>query len=64
MTTLYFIEDDFFIDLEDAKKRQRQFVSASIDTIETEKTYDEFMVDYEQLRKEGNSIVDSIEWAK
>ncbi len=32
--------------------------------IETEKSFDEFVEEYEKCREEGNSIIDSIEWAK
>ena len=32
--------------------------------IETNKTYDEFVEDFENAREEGNSIIDSIEWSK
>lgn len=31
--------------------------------IKTEKSLDEFENDYDRLRAEGNSIIDSIEWA-
>ena len=30
----------------------------------TGKEFDEFVEDYENARAEGNSIIDSIEWAK
>ena len=32
--------------------------------ISTSKDFDAFVEDYEQAREEGNSIIDSIEWAK
>lgn len=32
--------------------------------IETDKDFDTFVEDYENAREEGNSIIDSIEWAK
>lgn len=31
--------------------------------IKTEKSLDELEIAYEELRREGNSIIDSIEWA-
>ena len=32
--------------------------------IETEKDFDTFLKDYEEVWEQGNSIIDSIEWAK
>lgn len=32
--------------------------------IRTEKDFETFVEDYENAREEGNSIIDSIEWAK
>lgn len=40
------------------------YVMASFDVIKTNKSQEQFMDDYEQLRLEGNSIIDSIELAK
>lgn len=32
--------------------------------IKTEKDFEKFVEDYENAREEGNSIIDSIEWAR
>lgn len=32
--------------------------------VRTLKSFDKFIKDYELYRKEGNSIIDSIEWAR
>ena len=36
----------------------------SFTLIETDKDFDTFVKDYEEVREQGNSIIDSIEWAK
>lgn len=40
------------------------YIMASFDVIKTNKSQEQFMDDYEQARLHGNSIMDSIEWAK
>ena len=40
------------------------YAMASFDIIITSKSQEQFMEDYEQARFEGNSIIDSIEWAR
>lgn len=32
--------------------------------IKTSKSYEQFIADYEQVRKDGNSIINSIKWSK
>ena len=32
--------------------------------VETSKDFDKFVEDFEHVREEGNSIIDSIEWVK
>lgn len=38
--------------------------SKSHTVIKTNKDFDTFVEDYENAREEGNSIIDSIEWAR
>lgn len=45
-------------------ERIENYVMANFDVIKTTKSQEQFMEDYENARLEGNSIIDSIEWAK
>lgn len=55
MNTFYFNDKTERIETEKPKN--------SYTEIRTEKSLDEFENDYDRLRAEGNSIIDSIEWA-
>ena len=61
---IFYKEDRFFANEEDAKLFAKRFINKNVDEIETTKTFDEFVEEFENYRKEGNSIVDSIYWSK
>lgn len=61
---IFYKEDRFFTNEEDAKLFAKIFINKNVDEIETTKTFDAFVEEFENCRKEGNSIVDSIEWSK
>lgn len=61
---IFYKEDRFFTNEEDAKLFAKRFINKNVDEIETTKTFDEFVEEFSNCRKEGNSIVDSIEWSK
>ncbi len=61
---IFYKEDRFFTNEEDANLFAKRFINKNIDKIETIKTFDEFVEEFENCRKEGNSILDSIEWSK
>lgn len=61
---IFYKEEVFFKDEENAKLFAKRFINKNVNEIETTKTFDEFVEEFENCRKEGNSIVDSIEWSK
>lgn len=64
MNTFYFFENDIYEKKEQAEKAARNFKIKHIDEIETDKDFNTFYNDYRACREEGNSCLDSIEWAK
>ena len=64
MNTFYFFEGNIYKTKEQAEKAAKDYNIKRIDEIKTTKTFDEFETEYEKAREEGNSCLDSIEWAK
>lgn len=64
MNTFYYFEGRIFETKENAEQVARNYTSKKIDEIETEKTFDEFENAFDELKEQGNSDLDAIEWAK
>jgi hypothetical protein len=64
MNTFYHFEGRIYETLEEVTKATKNYTTKKYDEIETEKSFDEFDTEFDKLRAEGNSIADSIEWAK
>lgn len=64
MNTFYFFENDIYETKEQAEFAAKDFRIKHIDEIETNKDFNTFYNDYRVYREEGNSCLDSIEWAK
>ena len=64
MNTFYHFEGRVFETEELAKVATKDYVSKKIDIIETDKDFDKFYECFTNCRFEGNSIADSIDWAK
>lgn len=60
----YFVENDVFETKEQAEFSVRHLKNKHIDEIETEKDFETFYNNYWTCRDQGNSCLDSIEWAK
>ncbi len=67
MNTFYYFEGRIFETLESAqstKKSMGSYGFTSIDKIETNKTFEEFENEFDKCKKDGDSDLDAIEWAK
>lgn len=64
MNTFYHIEGDVYETLKEAERVKEQYKMARIDEVETDKDFSSFEAEYERVRKQGNSIEDSLSWAK
>ena len=64
MNTFYFFEGRVYETLEQVQSATKDYASKKFDEIETSKSFDEFEDAYDEARAEGNSCLDSIEWAK
>lgn len=64
MNKFYYFEGEIYETLELVQNATKNYTCKKIDEIETSKSFDEFEEAYEDARAEGNSSLDSIEWAK
>lgn len=64
MNTFYFFENNVYETKEEALNATKNYNNKKIDEIETSKNFATFENDYQIARDEGNSCLDSIEWAK
>lgn len=64
MNTFYYFENNIYEKLEDVQFAMKNYTCKKYDEIKTLKDFDEFENEYDNLRKEGNSALDAIEWAK
>lgn len=64
MSTFYYFEGRIFETKENAEFAARNYTTKQIDKIETEKSFDEFENAFDELKEQGNSDLDAIEWAK
>ncbi len=64
MNTFYYFENNIYETKEEAQNATKNFNNKRIDEIQTEKDFNSFEELYTQAREEGNSCVDSIEWAR
>jgi len=63
MNTFYHFEGRIYEKIENVEKATENYRNKNYDEIKTEKSFDEFENAYERLRAEGNSIMDSIDFA-
>lgn len=64
MNNFYHFEGNIYETVEAVEAATRNYCNKRYDVIKTLKSFDEFEEEYDKCRKEGNSILDSIEWAK
>lgn len=64
MNTFYFFENNVYETREEAENATKNYTNKKIDVIETNKDFTSFENDYKSARNDGNSCLDSIEWAK
>lgn len=63
MNKFYHFEGRIYEKIENVEKATENYRNKKYDEIKTEKSFDEFENAYERLRAEGNSIMDSIDFA-
>lgn len=63
MNTFYYFESRIFETKKEAEKLAKNFINKKIEEIKTEKSFDDFEDAYYQLKKDGESDFDAIEWA-
>ena len=64
MNTFYYFEGRIFETKEQVEENAKNYNCKKFDEIETLKSFDEFENEFDNLKAEGNSDLDSIEWAK
>lgn len=64
MNTFYYFEGNIYETIGAAEYAARNYNIKRIDSIKTEKSFDEFETAFEEVKKECSSDVDAIEWAK
>lgn len=60
----YYAENDVYETKEQAERALRDLKIKHIDEIETDKDFNSFYNEFLKCREAGNSLLDSIEWAK
>lgn len=64
MNTFYYFEGTIYETLDRVIKATKNYVNKKYDIIETNKDFNSFEDTFDKLRKEGNSVLDSLELAK
>ena len=64
MNTFFYFEGRIFKTEEAVKKATQNYNCKRFDIIETNKSFEEFEDEFIKAREEGNSDLDSIEWAR
>ena len=64
MNTFYYFEGRIFETVKQVENATKNYRNKKYDEIETMKSFDEFEENYDKLKKDGNSDLDAIEWAK
>lgn len=64
MNKFYHFEGRIYKTLKEVKNATKNYTNKKYDVIETLKSFKKFENEFDKLREEGNSIIDSIEWAK
>lgn len=64
MNTFYYYESEIYKTVEEVENATKNHICKRYDIIETSKSYDEFVEEFEELKAQGNSDLDSIEFAR
>lgn len=64
MNKYFYFEGNVYETREQANNAARNYNIKRIDEIETNKSFEDFENEFDKAKAEGNSDLDSIEWAK
>lgn len=64
MNTFYYFEGKIYETVEAVENATKNYSNKKYDEIETTKSFEEFEEEFDNVKAEGNSDLDAIEWAK